>query len=92
MSDLISRQAALDLKTLAPIAPVMNGEDVHYEEVVFVRDLEKLSSVESEISPYIAEIEAEYKKWINIPYIRKPLAKALYEVWKKHDREDTERR
>lgn len=92
MSNLISRQAALDLKTLAPIAPVMNGEDAHYEEVVFVRDLEKLSSVELEMPPYVAEIEAEYKRWINIPYIRKPLAKALYEVWKKHDKEDAERR
>lgn len=45
MSDLISRQAVLGLKT---IAPVMNGEVVRYEEVVFVRDLEKLSSVDPE--------------------------------------------
>ena len=51
MGDLISRQAVLGLKTIAPIAPVMNGEDVHYEEVVFVRDLEKLPSVESERKP-----------------------------------------
>lgn len=27
-----------------------------------------------------------------MPYIKKPLAKALYEVWKKHDRDDMERR
>lgn len=44
--ELISRQAALGLKIIAPIAPVMNGEAVHYEEVVFVHDLEKLPSVE----------------------------------------------
>lgn len=48
MSDLISREAVLGLKTIAPIAPVINGEDVHYEEVIFVRDLEKLPSVEPE--------------------------------------------
>jgi hypothetical protein len=51
MSDLISRQAAIGLKTIAPIAPVMNGETVHYEEVVFVRDLEKLTPVEPERKP-----------------------------------------
>lgn len=43
--DCISRQAVIDLKTIAPIAPVMNGEAVHYEEVVFVRDLKELPSV-----------------------------------------------
>ena len=42
--------------------------------------------------PYVAEIEEEYKKAVNAKWIRKPLAKALYEVWKKHDREDAERR
>lgn len=46
--DCISRKAVLGLKTIAPIAPVINGEDVHYEEVIFVHDLEKLSSVEME--------------------------------------------
>ena len=47
-SDCISRDAVIGLKTIAPIAPVMNGEAVHYEEVVFVRDLEKLPSVKPE--------------------------------------------
>lgn len=42
--------------------------------------------------PYIAEIESEYRKAVNMPYIKKPLAKALYEVWKKHDRDDVERK
>ena len=50
------------------------------------------AEIQPEIPPYVAEIEAEYKKWINVPCIRKPLAKALYEVWKKHDIEDAERR
>lgn len=55
--DCITRKAVLGLKTIAPIAPVMNGDDVHYEEVVFVRDLEKLLSVEP---------ERKTGKWINI--------------------------
>lgn len=57
--DCISRKAVLDLKTIAPIAPVINGEDVHYEEVVFVRDLEKLSSIEP---------ERKTGKWIDYPF------------------------
>ena len=57
MSDCINRAAAIGLKTIAPIAPVMNGEAVHYEEVVFVHDLEKLPSVEP---------ERKSGKWINV--------------------------
>ena len=49
-------------------------------------------TVQPEQPPYVAEIEAEYQKAVKMPYIHKPLAKALYEVWKKHDREDVERR
>ena len=44
-----------------------------------------------EVPSYVAEIEAEYKKAVSQPWIHKPLAKALYEVWKKHDREDVSR-
>jgi hypothetical protein len=63
----------------------------HYEQALSeIRKM--LESAQPEIPPYVAEIEAEYKRWVNVPYIRKPLAKALYEVWKKHDREDVERR
>lgn len=52
---------------------------------------ELLPSAQSETPPYVAEIESEYKKWVSMPHINKPLAKALYEVWKKHDREDVSR-
>jgi hypothetical protein len=45
-----------------------------------------LPSAQSELPPYVAEIEAEYQKAVKAPYIRNPLAKALYEVWKKYDR------
>lgn len=51
-----------------------------------------LKDAQPEQPSYVAEIEEEYQKAVKSPYIHKPLAKALYEVWKKHDREDAERR
>ena len=83
-TDCISRQAVLNLfaEKCDTVRP--------YHEVW--QAVKKLPSVEPEIPPYVAEIEAKYKKWINVPYIKKPLAKALYEVWKKHDMEDAERK
>ena len=44
-----------------------------------------------QVPSYVAEIEEEYKKAVSQLWIHKPLAKALYEVWKKHDREDVSR-
>ena len=43
------------------------------------------------LQPVFTEIAEEYKKSCEISYINKPLAHALYEVWKKHDRRDTKR-
>ena len=82
--DLIDRQAAIDVLDMALT------EDWEFE---YARDrMNELPSVQPEQPPYVAEIEAEYQKAVKMPHIHKPLAKALYEVWKKHDREDAERR
>lgn len=43
------------------------------------------------LQPVFTEIAEEYKKSCEISYINKPLAHALHEVWKKHDRRDTNR-
>lgn len=43
------------------------------------------------LQPVFTEIAEEYKKACEISYINKPLAYALHEVWKKHDRRDTKR-
>lgn len=43
------------------------------------------------LQPVFTEIAEEYKKSCGISFINKPLAHALYEVWKKHDRRDTNR-
>lgn len=84
------RQEAI--KAVDDLPNCYNGFSDTYDKAYIIGVLEELPSAQPEIPPYVAEIEAEYKKWVNIPYIRKPLAKALYEVWKKHDREDAERR
>lgn len=89
MSDSIDRQAAIDainayLGLSAVSRTIQNMTSI--QEI-----LEKLPAAQPETPPYIAEIESEYKKWVSMPSINKPLAKALYEVWKKHDREDVSR-
>lgn len=58
----------------------------------FIDTIKKMPSAQIKLPKYVQEIEAEYEKWKNIPHIKKPLAKALYEVWKKHDKEDAERK
>ena len=95
--DLISRQAAID--ALGGNEPVgdpseMDDDDVvkMLERIRIINIINKLPSAQPEQPPYVAEIDAEYQKAVKMPHIHKPLAKALYEVWKKHDREDTERR
>lgn len=52
---------------------------------------ELLPFAQPETPPYVTEIKSEYEKWVRMPHINKPLAKALYEVWKRHDREDVSR-
>lgn len=103
MDDLINRQAAIDaLKNMYHAAEKW-GEEAS-DDVIKARAescmasliemklrIEKLPSAQPETPQYVAEIENEYKKCVGMPHINKPLAKALYEVWKKHDREDVSR-
>ncbi len=104
MNDFINRQAVIDelnvsaelLRRVLDDADIVGAVRAKYEwglELIelHISVIKELPSAQPEIPPYVAEIEAEHKKWINVPYIRKPLAKALCEVWKKYDREETER-
>ena len=90
MDDLISRQAAIRwVKTECnpygkPTLDFESGKKV-------IEHLEQMPSAQPKLPPYVVEIEAEYRKAVKQPHIHKPLAKALYEVWKKHDREDVSR-
>lgn len=56
MSDLISRQDAIDKAILVPIAKVMTEDKVIYRKVVFIEDIRSLPSVEPKTG-----------KWIKIP-------------------------
>lgn len=48
------------------------------------RKQRKRLSVNTELKSCVSEIEAEYQKALNNPYIKKPLSTALYTVWAKH--------
>lgn len=88
MSDLIDRQAAIDaIENAFDRETILN----RFVRKIAISAVRLLPSAQPETPSYVAEIESEYKKWLSMPHINKPLAKALYEVWKKHDREDTER-
>ena len=87
--DLISRQAAIDALSMMQGIVAENG--VRKGISMAWQQIADLPSAQPETPPYVAEIESEYKKWASMPHINKPLAKALYEVWKKHDREDVSR-
>lgn len=90
MDDLISRKAAIDVADYTDYTG-LTIEDVKKVTDEVVKGLKRLPSALPETPSYVAEIESEYKKWVSMPHINKPLAKALYEVWKKHDREDVSR-
>ena len=103
MSDLIERQTAIDAieevdwyhqnKNKDMVSGANSFEhQAWYKADDIYKTLEALPPAQPEQPPYVAEIEEEYQKAVALPYVRKPLAKALYEVWKKHDREDAERR
>ena len=85
-TDAISRKAAqiihdaIENTTFAEEAYPGIKEQMHRS----VEEWEKLQ-------PVFTEIAEEYKKACEISYINKPLAYALHEVWKKHDRRDTKR-
>ena len=88
--DLISRQAAIDALADMHCKSDEDGYVWIIRSDAWAR-IDALPSAQPETPPYVAEIESEYKKWASMPHINKPLAKALYEVWKKHDREDVSR-
>lgn len=95
MDDSINRQAAINalVKAIREDPYYDSNEAINGLGVCDVRViLNDLPSAQPEQPPYVAEIEAEYQKAVKMPHIHKPLAKALYEVWEKHDREDAERR
>ena len=100
-TDCISRQAAIDVLECVGYDFSESGlSNLELEEVCeavgevrddMVKRIRHLPSAQPDIPPYVAEIEAEYKKAVSMPYVNKPLAYALFQVWKKHDREEVSR-
>lgn len=68
-----------------------------YEEAVrqldIIRSLSFCGRIvdKSGITDIVKMIEAEYEKALKLDYVKKPLAFALYAVWKQVDKEDKER-
>lgn len=46
--DLISRQAAIELSCNVPIAPLIQGEGIHYEDIIFTDHIKSLPIVQPE--------------------------------------------
>ena len=94
MSDLISKQDAVEELRGYFIKPNISDDE---SEIKGYNDglntaITVISTMPSaQLPSYVEEIEEEYQKAVNAEWIHKPLAKALYEVWKKHDREDVSR-
>lgn len=97
--DLISRRESIEKldfymkSTRSDLECEMREDEMDFYKACHLakKIITNMPSVQPETPPYVAEIESEYKKWVSMPHINKPLAKALYEVWKKHDREDVSR-
>ena len=62
-----------------------------YEEPVYHALSEAIKALSAEPDQWIREVRIQYERFNAMSWVKKPLAKALYEVWKKHDIEDTER-
>ena len=88
MDDLISRQAAID----EFYSRADDDGYVCYSAEDMEGIIRTFPSAQPELPEWVQEVERMYNKALCKPYIQKPLAWALYEVWKKHDREDAERR
>ena len=78
MSELINKQAVIS---------IVEGMD--YDRTM--RDaLEDLPAIVEE--KWVHEIREAYERAKENPYIRKPLSRAMYEVWHRYDQTEIERR
>ena len=58
--------------------------------VAAVTEIEQLPDAQEE--KWVSEIREAYDRAVKNPYIRKPLSRALYEVWHRYDQTEVERR
>ena len=55
-------------------------------------DLQEIRNEDPRLEQVLSQIRAEYNKMQQREWIRKPLAAALYKIWKEVDRDETEHR
>lgn len=95
MDELISRQDAIDA---LGEEPEVWHDDSDYELGLrnqWRRDVAAIKAVDviqPEQPKWVKEIEEAYERALANPYIRKPLSRALYEVWHRYDMTEVERR
>lgn len=83
--DLISRQDAIDaLKNRWKKTRNYegNGDDIAEECELY---LKQVPSAQPDMPEWAQEVERMYNKALTKPYIKKPLAWALYQAWKEYD-------
>lgn len=87
MARLIDADALIEGLTVDPIACPGCPEFEGMEDLCNL--LDSAPTVEpypEELAGVIADLVAEYERAKNISYIDKPVAYALYQTWKQHDR------
>lgn len=90
---MTAREAVIWLINItADIGKAEHRDLWHYEQALSeIREmLERLPSAQEE--KWISEIREAYDRAKANPYIRKPLSRALYEVWHRYDVSEVERR
>lgn len=78
MSDLIDRQRAIDVVDRYFKFIELNGD-------ICIDGLKMLPSAQPKMPKWARKVGQMYNKALKMPYIQKPLAWALYQVWKEYD-------
>ena len=96
MNDLISRQAAIDALKRITFSHWFEcgeylSEDTREIEIISsskaLEVIEELPSAQPEhLQEVMEKINVKYQKAMNTPCIKRPMAWALYKVWKEYDR------
>lgn len=60
-----------------------------YVQVVDVGDIDNAPTIEPEQPEWVKAVQEKYHKALEMPFIEKPLAWALYQAWKEYDRKES---
>lgn len=68
------------------------SQEEHDKAMAMLRGMEPKTTPSAQEEKWISEIREAYARALANPYIRKPLSRALYEVWHRYDVSEVERR